>query len=79
MERLRIELSRRKVACFRKAFRIGFFLDVKCANGCPFIYGCPIGNEFFVLRVIPQRRVRPEQAIDELAFLLLSVDAREDD
>ena len=77
MERPRTELARQEVVYPEKPLRIGLFLDVKCANGCLFIYGCPIGNEFFVLRVIPQRRVRPEQAIDELAFLILSADASE--
>ena len=76
-ERLRIELPRGEVACSGKIFRIRFFLDVKRAHGRLFIYGCPISDEFFVLRRVPQRHVRSQQTIDELAFLILSADARE--
>ena len=77
MERLRIELSRRKVASSGKTLKVGLFLDIKCANGCLFIYRCAIGAKLFVLRVIPQRRVRPKEPIDEFAFLVLSMDTRE--
>ena len=77
VERLRIELSRRKVASPGKTLGVRLFLDVKCANGCLFIYGCAIGAKLFVLRIIPQRRVRPKEPIDEFAFLVLSMDARE--
>jgi hypothetical protein len=77
VERLRIELSRRKVAGPGKTLGVRLFLDIKCANGCLFIYGCAIGAKLFVLRIIPQRRVRPKEPIDEFAFLVLSMDARE--
>ena len=36
------------------------------------MYGYAVCNEFFVLRAIAQSRVRSEQAIDQLAFLILS-------
>src|SRR4029450_1177034 len=39
VEGLRIELLRRKVASTGKTLGIGLFLDIKCANGCLFIYG----------------------------------------
>src|SRR4029453_625068 len=38
VEGLRIELLRRKVASTGKTLGIGLFLDIKCANGCLFIY-----------------------------------------
>ena len=76
---MRIELSRRKVAGSGKTLRVGLFLEIKRANGCLFIYRGAIGAKLFVLRVIPQLRVRPKQPIDEFAFLVLSVDATEDD
>src|SRR5437870_2143724 len=79
MERPRIELARQEVVYPEKPLRIGLFLDVKCANGCFFIYGGAIGDKSFVLRVIPQRRVRPEQPIDQFAFLVLSVHAGRND
>jgi hypothetical protein len=77
VERLRIELLRRKVASAGKTLRVGLFLDIECANGCLFIYGCAIGAKLFVLCIIPQSRIRPKQPIDEFAFLVLSMDARE--
>jgi hypothetical protein len=67
----------RKVASAGKTLTIGLFLDIKCANACLFIYGSAIGAKLFVLRVIPQRRVRPKQPIDEFAFLILSMDGGE--
>src|SRR5437773_1014309 len=76
-ERLRIELPRGEVACSGKNFRIRFLLDVKRAHGRLFIYGCPISDEFFVLCRIPQSHVRPQQAIEQLAFLFLGANARE--
>jgi hypothetical protein len=76
---LRIELSRRKVASPGKTLGVRLFLDIKCANGCLFIYGRAIGAKLFVLRIIPQRRVGPKEPIDEFALLILSLDAREDD
>ena len=79
MERLRIELSRRKVASLGKTLGVRLFLDIKCANGCLFINGGAIGAKLFVLRIIPQRRVRPKQPIDEFAFLVLSMEATEND
>ena len=77
MERLRIELLRRKVASSGKPLRVGLFLDIECANGCLFIYGRAIGAKLFVLRVIPQGRIWPKEPIDEFAFLVLSMDASE--
>ena len=77
VKRLRVELSRRKVASPSKTLRVRLFLEVKCANSCLFIYGRAIGAKLFVLRVIPQRRVRSKEPIDEFAFLVLSMDARE--
>jgi hypothetical protein len=77
VEGLRIELLRRKVASADKTLGIRLFLDIKCANGCLFIYGRAIGAKLFVLRIIPQRRVRPKEPIDEFAFLVLSMDASE--
>ena len=78
MERLirlrRIELLRGEVACSRKTFGLGFFLDIERTNAGPLIYRCPIGDEFFVLPAVLQSHVRPEQAIDELVFLLLRAD-----
>jgi hypothetical protein len=79
MERPRLELPRQEVVYSEETFRVGLFLDVKCANRCLFVYGRTIGDKSFVLRVIPQRRVRPEQPIDQFAFLVLSVNGSEND
>lgn len=75
MERPGIELLRRKFASSRKRFGIGFFLDIKCADGCLFVYRCAISVEFLLLFAVLKSRVRSEQAIDQLALLILSADA----
>ncbi|PYJ40750.1 MAG: hypothetical protein DME81_00265, partial [Verrucomicrobia bacterium] len=69
----RIDLPRRKVARARKTLRAGFFLNVKCPYGRPFIYRYAIGDELSVLRTTLQRHVWSEEALDEFAFLILSM------
>src|SRR5438046_6643465 len=76
-KRLRIDLPRRKVARARETLRAGFFLNVKCPYGCPFIYRYAVGDELSVLRSTLQRHIWPEEALDELAFLILSMGKRE--
>jgi hypothetical protein len=47
-------------------------VEVKCSDGCPFVYRGPVGDKFLVLSIVLERHVRPEQAIHELSFLFLS-------
>jgi hypothetical protein len=47
-------------------------LDVKCSDARSFVYRGAVGDEFFILRIIVQIHVRPEQAIDKLSFLFLT-------
>jgi len=70
-------LPRRKVTRVRETLRARFWLDVKCPYGRPFIYRCAVGDEFSVLRSTLQSHVWPEEALDEFAFLILSMGKRE--
>ena len=75
MERLRIELQRRESTCPRERFRIRFFLRVKCADACLFVYQCAISDEFFLLFAALQSHVGPQQTINQLPLLILSTEA----
>jgi len=79
LERSRIELPCRKLARVGKALGIGFLVKIKCANGCLFVYGRAIGDELFVLCRILQSHIRPEEALNKLALLILSPGKRESD
>ena len=72
VESLRIELPRQEGIYPPKTLRIGFFLDIKRTDGGLLIDRYSIGDEFFVLCVILQVHVRPEQAIHQLSLLVLS-------
>jgi hypothetical protein len=74
--RPRIELPRREFTRSRKLFRIGFFLDVKCADARLIVYRCAVGCEFLLLIAVLQRHVRLEQAIHQLLLLVLGADAK---
>ena len=74
MERLRIELPCREFTFFRKRFRVWFFLHVKCADTCLFVYRCAISDEFFLLFAALQSHVGPQQTINQLPLLILSAE-----
>ena len=77
VERLRIGLPRRKVVRVSETLRAGFSLDVKCSYGRSLIYRCAVGDVLSVLRSTLQSHVWPEEALDEFAFLILSMGERE--
>ena len=72
MKSLGIELLRREFTSSRKRFRLGLFLDVERTDICFLVYRCAVSDEFFLLLAALQGGVRPEQAIDQLALLVLS-------
>jgi len=76
VERLRIELPRREFTLLRKRFSVRFFLYVKCADTCLFVYRCPISDEFFLLLAALQSHVGSQQTINQLPLLILSAEAR---
>ena len=77
MKGLRIEFLRRKISRSRKSFWVRFLLHVKCAHRRLSVYGCPIGIKLFALCGVLQSHVRSEEAVDELAFLILGVGKEE--
>ena len=75
VERSGIELLRREATCSRKRFRIGFFLYVECVDARLFVYRGAVSDEFLLLLATLQSHIRPEQAVNQLALLILTAEA----
>ncbi len=71
MKRLRSKRSRREIAGSGKAFFLRFGLDAEYADRPAAIDHCTLGNHLFILGAVLQRYIRPEQAIDQFALLVL--------
>src|SRR5581483_576696 len=71
VERFRLEFVRRVTAISAKLFRLFLLLKIKRPRVGAFVDRGAIGDEFFLLRGILQRRVRFEQTIDQLLLLFL--------
>ena len=70
---LRIKLGGGEVSCPRITFRARFLVNVKRSDACTFVDGHrTVPNKFLVLRIILQRHVRLEKAIEQFFLLVLS-------
>lgn len=78
LERTDPKRSRRKTSRVRIGFRVRFVLPEKPSRLQPSISQSASGFEFPILRAVLQSQVRLEQPVDQLAFLFLSIDARDE-